>query len=93
MGAQHYQAFLLRDDWASIVGNDLAKQCQPLKITTPPPTQKNAKQHTTLYLACALGNQTFLKYQVSFMLEKLAFFYGANAITKISFKPTGDFIK
>lgn len=71
-------------DWQKIVGAELAQRCAPVKVSFP--TGKTSDG--TLTIAVQNGFATELQYAQPVMLEKLAVYFGYQAIGKIKISHT-----
>ena len=75
--------------WAEIVGEDVARRSQPIKINyfKPKNTAQKAKEKATatLEVAASSADCAVLVYQKDIILQKLEMFFGDKWVTDIKF--------
>ena len=71
-------------EWASIVGPQLSRRTMPEKLSFP----KGKKTGGTLTIAVENGFATELQHMQPLIIERLAGYFGYQAVTRISLSPT-----
>lgn len=73
--------------WDDIVGPDLAKRTQPVKIRYYKAKNQKDKPKASLDIACSTAEATLLHYQKDLILERINRIFGDSWISAIRFVP------
>lgn len=72
--------------WDDIVGSDLARQCQPVRVRRYK-TGSDGKLAAALDIAASPANATLLHYRKDLILERINRIFGENWVAAIRFVP------
>lgn len=74
-------------DWDSIIGADMVKYAQPVRLNTRQYKNRRSKPECVLDIACSSSHAMILQYQKTLILERMATIFGNCWVTDIKFRP------
>jgi hypothetical protein len=84
LGRRSLAEAALLGEWPSIVGDEVARACQPRRIVFP---NRNTRREGTLVLRVRPGEAPRLAHQEPILVERVNGFFGYRAVARLRLEP------